>query len=893
MTDFGTLSSLLTQCHHNIIYAKIDLASKLPKPSKQRMWDYKNADIGNIRKSLFTINWERNIFHKNPNNQVEFLTESILNTLSNFCPNKIVIRRFKDKPWMTNEIKQKLKEKAKVYKKYVKNNFDPGYKQLLDEKIQQTSKLVMDAKERYFRGQGKKLLDPSLGPKKYWSILNNFLQNKNIPIIPPLWENGSYVSDCAEKAEIFNNFFASQCTPLDTDSILPSFQLRTRHTLSDVLFDDETILGIIRSLNPNKSSGWDSISPRMLKICDSSIVKPIRIIFETCLKTGIYPNKWKMSNVCPIHKKKSKNDKSNYRPISLLPILSKIFEKIIFESLYSYFTKNNLLVSCQSGFIKGDSCVSQLLSITHTIHKNLDANPSLDTKGIFLDMSKAFDKVWHEGLIYKLRSFGVQSKLIDLLKNYLSNRKQRVIMNGASSSWKPINSGVPQGSVLGPLLFLVFINDLPENLICNPKLFADDVSLNAIMYDDKHSTENIEHDLKLIYDWSVKWKMLFNPDITKPAEEVLFTNRTTSIYSPIAFDDIAIKPVNDHKHLGLTLDSKLTFNKHIDEKISIANRGIGVIRRLYHYLPRKSMIQIYKSFIRPHLDYCDIIYHKPSHDIFSSEYYSERASSDPLHNNEQFTNKIEAVQYNSALAITGCIRGTSREKLYSELGLESLCERRLFHRLLFLYKIINGLAPAYLKHFVPDVNLNLHNVREHRDEWIHTRTLKYRYSFFPHVINCWHQLSNFIKNSLSINIFKKRYLEFFKVNARSLYGIHHPIGTKLLTRLRVGLSHLRDHKFSYNFQDTSHPFCLCTLHEKETVEHYLLHCPCHVTSREVLFETLRKHISLVTLVNPKYTCDLLLYGDSRYKWDTNKEIIKATIEFILSSERFDQPLIQN
>ena len=307
----------------------------------------------------------------------------------------------------------------------------------------------------------------------------------------------------------------------------------------------------------------------MLKICDSSIVKPVRFIFETCLMTGIFP--WKMSNVCPIHKKKSKNDKSNYRPISLLPILSKIFEKIIFESLYSYFIKNNLLVNCQSGFIKGDSCVSQLLRITHTIHENLDANPSLDTKGIFLDMSKAFDKVWHEGLIYKLRSYGVQSKLIDLLKDYLSNRKQRVIINGTSASWRPIKSGVPQGSVLGPLLFLVFINDLPEHLICNPKLFADDVSLNAIMYDEKYSTENIEHDLKLIHDWFVKWKMLFNPDITKPAEEVLFTNRSTSTYCPIAFDGIAIEPVSDHKHLGLILDSKLTFNKHIDGKISIAN----------------------------------------------------------------------------------------------------------------------------------------------------------------------------------------------------------------------------------------------------------------------------------------------------------------------------------
>ena len=169
-------------------------------------------------------------------------------------------------------------------------------------------------------------------------------------------------------------------------------------------------------------------------------------------------------------------------------------------------------------------------------------------------------------------------------------------LNGASSSWKPIKSGVPQVSVFDPLLFLVFINDLPDHLICNPKLFADDVSLNAIMYDEKYSTENIEHDLKLIQDWSVKWKMLFNPDITKPAEEVLFTNRNASTHFPIAFDGISIKPVSEYKHLGLILDSKLTFNKHIDEKYILRTGDWS-----------HSMIQIYKSFIRPHLDYCDII----------------------------------------------------------------------------------------------------------------------------------------------------------------------------------------------------------------------------------------------------------------------------------------------
>ena len=147
----------------------------------------------------------------------------------------------------------------------------------------------------------------------------------------------------------------------------------------------------------------------MIKNCDSSIVNPLLIIFETCIREGIFPDMWKMSNVCPIHKKESKNLKENYRPISLLPILGKMFEKVLFDSLYDYFINNNLLTPCQSGFIKGDSCVNQLLAIAHEIHKNLDAI------GVFLDMSKAFDKVWHNGLICKLQSCGIQPQLLFLL----------------------------------------------------------------------------------------------------------------------------------------------------------------------------------------------------------------------------------------------------------------------------------------------------------------------------------------------------------------------------------------------------------------------------------------------------------------------------------------------
>ena len=196
-----------------------------------------------------------------------------------------------------------------------------------------------------------------------------------MPNIPPLFENGEIVTGYSSKAEIFNTYFASQCTPFDENDVVPNIQLRTPLRLSLVIISEEKMIDIIRALDPNKSSGWDGLSPRMIKICDSSITKPIKIIFETCIREGIYPDKWKMSNVCHIHKKESKNLKENYRPISLLPILSKMFEEVLFDFLYDYFIQNQLLTPCQSGFIKGDSCVNQLLSITHDIHKNMDANP--------------------------------------------------------------------------------------------------------------------------------------------------------------------------------------------------------------------------------------------------------------------------------------------------------------------------------------------------------------------------------------------------------------------------------------------------------------------------------------------------------------------------------------
>ena len=268
----------------------------------------------------------------------------------------------------------------------------------------------------------------------------------------------------------------------------------------------------------------------------------------------------------------------------------------------------------------------------------------------------------------------ISGDLFNLLENYLSGRFQRVILNGQTSSWRPVLAGVTQGSILGPLLLLVYINDLPNGLKSNAKLFADDTSLFTIVKDKQESADVLNKDLSLISKWAFNWKMLFRPGTNKPAQEVLFSRKKKTQNHPNkSLNNIQVERVSHQKHQGIILNEKLNFKEHIHSTIFKVNGGIAVIKKLRYRLPQKSLITIYKFLLRPLLDYGDIIYDQPL--------------------NESVREKLESVQYKVALAITGAIQGTSREAIYQELGLESLRARRWYKRLSCIFKIVKKRSP--------------------------------------------------------------------------------------------------------------------------------------------------------------------------------------------------------
>ena len=344
--------------------------------------------------------------------------------------------------------------------------------------------------------------------------------------------------------------------------------------LTDIIITEEDVLLLLLALRIDKSAGPDQIHPRVLKEIAHQIAKPLARIYQLSVSSGVVPCQWKLANVVPIFKKGSRSSPENYRPVSLTSVLSKLLEKLISKSLMEHLLVNNIIPKQQHGFLKGKSTATNLLESLSVWIEMQEHNVPLDV--IYLDYSKAFDTVPHRRLVKKLESVGIRGKLLSWIEHFLVGRKQRVVVNGVMSEWIEVLSGVPQGSVLGPLLFLIFVSEIPglvENFI---SLFADDTKLYG-----RNCGPSLQTDLTKLVDWTKVMQMNFNASKCKVMH--LGKQNPCASYTMInqSNEQCELETTSVEKDLGVHIDDQLSFQEHIVNQVNKANRALGALKHTF------------------------------------------------------------------------------------------------------------------------------------------------------------------------------------------------------------------------------------------------------------------------------------------------------------------------
>ena len=514
---------------------------------------------------------------------------------------------------MTNSLLKSSKRKQKLYEKFLKRKTyknEKNYKAYknLFEKVKKQSKFNYYS-ECFRKAEGNS--------RKTWTTINEIIghsQNAANSLPNQLNYKDKTYYQKPEVAECFNDFFASVGTNLAskipaTNKNFLSYLDKFDSTMSFSSLTPDELEKAFKSLKSNKSPGIDEIDVNVIKeIFD--IIKPIlQHIFNLSILEGKFPDELKIAKVTPVFKAGDKTDPGNYRPISVLSCLSKILEKIMYNRLYDYLTKNNILFKKQFGFQKNHSTEHALLELISEISESFEN--SKYTIGVFIDLSKAFDTVNHDILISKLRRYGITGTNLDWFKNYLTNRKQRVTYDGSLTKTKRIVCGVPQGSILGPLLFLIYVNDLYKtSKLLDFILFADDTNLFYSHTNLKTLFETVNIELKLVNDWFIANKLSLNAKKTK---YILFCKKNKLDDLPLRLPNLSINNkeinrVSETSFLGVIIHESLSWHKHINIIENKISKNIGVLYKAKPYLDLKSLRQLYFAFINSYLNYCNIVW---------------------------------------------------------------------------------------------------------------------------------------------------------------------------------------------------------------------------------------------------------------------------------------------
>ena len=565
-----------------------------------------DENIASFIEKLSKSDWNSILVEEDPQCAYDMF-HNIFSNLYNECFPMIRYRLGKrnSKPWLTEEIKVMIKDKNQLYKKCKQY---PSYKRQMEYKSLRNSvtKTLYKAEKHYYQN----LLEEHKGNvKKFWQITKSILnRNKPSAVQTRFKYNNSIIVDGNMVTECFNNFFVnigpSTAAKIPNSDISPNYYLRGNHL--DSFFatpvTSEELLKLFGNLKKS-ACGWDNFDSEVIKHSCSEIIDPFLHICNLSLTKGIFPRQLKIAKVIPLFKSGDDMLFSNYRPVSILPIFSKILERIMYNRLLNYITK--LLNSNQFGFRQDHSAAMALICLVDKISKAIENGDFV--LGLFLDFSKAFDTVNYDILFMKLNHYGIRGCSLNWFKSYLSDRVQFVSYNNHESSPKTVRCGVPQGSILGPLLFLIYVNDLScvSNVLLDI-MFADDTNLFLVERQFCNIETVMNAELSKINKWIQVNKLSLN--ISKTNFMLFKGKKTVDAMPDIQMNDEKISCIDRSKFLGVIIDDKLSWIHHIDHICKKISKSIGILYKLQNFLDTKSLINMYYCFVYPYLQYCNEVW---------------------------------------------------------------------------------------------------------------------------------------------------------------------------------------------------------------------------------------------------------------------------------------------
>ena len=529
--------------------------------------------------------------------------------MNKFIPSKVLRIRPTDPVWWTPECSAAVEAKRKAWNLHHRNRDNVVLQEAYNITRTATANCLTRTQALHMQQIRRKLLSGSMRDREWWSTVKRAGGHGRQSTIPVLVDkSGQEHTRSCDKAEVLGQYFAEKCSlERDFDSCtptLPNVRQRSPNVISTIYFRLSTVLRTLKHLHPCKATGPDGIPARVLKMCADTLAYPLSKLYTLCFRTGIQPAAWKVANVVPVFKKGSKSIPKNYRPISLLSIISKCMESIINRSISNFLERNAILSPTQFGFRAGLGTVDLLLALHHEWSRN--TNQGGLVRVLAVDIAGAFDKVSHREVLHKAAQYGIQGCLHNWLRSYLHDRKIRVVVGGQSSSTHTIKSGVPQGSILGPTLFLLYTNDAEDHLPPETQLavYADDTTLyNCIASREGtlQGTDILQQAVDALADWGGAWRIKFEP--SKSQALVISHHRTPIALPPITFHGTAVPEVDRLLLLGVLFDRQLSFQAHIRRLAVRGSQRLGFLQKASRDLDPSCCTAVYNGFVSPVMEY--------------------------------------------------------------------------------------------------------------------------------------------------------------------------------------------------------------------------------------------------------------------------------------------------